>query len=195
MNRFAADVHFERGDCALLRRVAGQHQHPLRRARMWRLGSCVTSAKQGTSPSALFAYKRNGDARHAAANWFETAGSRVPPPDGAVGEGEEKASSRSAGCGRSCDMNSCDSGRRERRLRRRGRKANMRTRNLLRFIPGLSRLVRTLDARERESRLLTEECWRLCKPKPPPERTLADTPREADFTPAKNRPCRRTCRG
>jgi SAM-dependent methyltransferase len=37
----------------------------------------------------------------------------------------------------------------------------MRTRNLLHFIPGLSRLVRMLDARERESRLLTEECWRL----------------------------------
>jgi SAM-dependent methyltransferase len=37
----------------------------------------------------------------------------------------------------------------------------MRTRNLLRFIPGLSRLVRMLDARERESQLLTEECWRL----------------------------------
>ncbi len=37
----------------------------------------------------------------------------------------------------------------------------MRTRNLLRYVPGLSRLVRMLDARERESRLLTEECWRL----------------------------------
>jgi SAM-dependent methyltransferase len=37
----------------------------------------------------------------------------------------------------------------------------MRTRDLLRFVPGLSRLVRTLDARERESQLLTEECWRL----------------------------------
>lgn len=37
----------------------------------------------------------------------------------------------------------------------------MRTRDLLRFIPGLSRLTRALDARERESRLLTEECWRL----------------------------------
>lgn len=37
----------------------------------------------------------------------------------------------------------------------------MRTRDLLRFVPGLSRLTRALDARERESRLLTEECWRL----------------------------------
>lgn len=37
----------------------------------------------------------------------------------------------------------------------------MRTRDLLRFIPGLSRLVRSLDTRERESRLLTEECQRL----------------------------------
>src|SRR6476469_3715242 len=37
----------------------------------------------------------------------------------------------------------------------------MKTRNLLRFVPGLSRLVQMLDARERESRLLTEECWRL----------------------------------
>jgi 2-polyprenyl-3-methyl-5-hydroxy-6-metoxy-1,4-benzoquinol methylase len=37
----------------------------------------------------------------------------------------------------------------------------MRTRDLLRFVPGLSRLSRALDARERESRLLTEECWRL----------------------------------
>jgi SAM-dependent methyltransferase len=37
----------------------------------------------------------------------------------------------------------------------------MRTRNLLRLIPGLARLARVLDARERESRLLTEECWRL----------------------------------
>jgi len=37
----------------------------------------------------------------------------------------------------------------------------MRTRNLLRLVPGISRLVRLLDARERESRLLTEECWRL----------------------------------
>lgn len=37
----------------------------------------------------------------------------------------------------------------------------MRTRDLLRFIPGLSKLTRALDARERESRLLTEECWRL----------------------------------
>ena len=37
----------------------------------------------------------------------------------------------------------------------------MRTRDLLRFVPGLSRLVRSLDSRERESRLLTAECWRL----------------------------------
>ncbi len=37
----------------------------------------------------------------------------------------------------------------------------MRTRDLLRFVPGLNRLVRSLDSRERESRLLTEECWRL----------------------------------
>jgi SAM-dependent methyltransferase len=37
----------------------------------------------------------------------------------------------------------------------------MRTRDLLRFVPGLSRLVRSLDSRERESRLLTEECLRL----------------------------------
>ncbi len=37
----------------------------------------------------------------------------------------------------------------------------MRTRQLLRLVPGLSRLVRSLDSRERESRLLTEECWRL----------------------------------
>lgn len=39
----------------------------------------------------------------------------------------------------------------------------MRTRNLLRLIPGLARLARVLDARERESRLLTEECWRLAR--------------------------------
>jgi SAM-dependent methyltransferase len=37
----------------------------------------------------------------------------------------------------------------------------MRTRDLLRFVPGLGRLVRALDSRERESRLLTEECHRL----------------------------------
>lgn len=37
----------------------------------------------------------------------------------------------------------------------------MRTRDLLRFVPGLSRLVTSLDSRERESRLLTEECQRL----------------------------------
>ena len=37
----------------------------------------------------------------------------------------------------------------------------MRTRDLLRFVPGLGRLVRSLDSRERESRLLTEECQRL----------------------------------
>lgn len=37
----------------------------------------------------------------------------------------------------------------------------MRTRDLLRFVPGLSRLARALDSRERESRLLTEECQRL----------------------------------
>jgi SAM-dependent methyltransferase len=37
----------------------------------------------------------------------------------------------------------------------------MRKRALLRFVPGLSRLARTLDSRERESRLLTEECQRL----------------------------------
>lgn len=37
----------------------------------------------------------------------------------------------------------------------------MRTRDLLRFVPGLRRLVGQLDFRERESRLLTEECWRL----------------------------------
>lgn len=37
----------------------------------------------------------------------------------------------------------------------------MRTRDLLRFVPGLSRLVRSLDSRERESQLLTEECRRL----------------------------------
>lgn len=37
----------------------------------------------------------------------------------------------------------------------------MRTRDLLRFVPGLNRLVGQLDFRERESRLLTEECWRL----------------------------------
>jgi SAM-dependent methyltransferase len=37
----------------------------------------------------------------------------------------------------------------------------MKTRDLLRFVPGLSRLVRSLDFRERESRLLTAECWRL----------------------------------
>ena len=37
----------------------------------------------------------------------------------------------------------------------------MRTRDLLRFVPGLSKLVRALDARERESELLTEECRRL----------------------------------
>ena len=37
----------------------------------------------------------------------------------------------------------------------------MRTRDLLRFVPGLGRLVRSLDVRERESRLLTEECQRL----------------------------------
>ena len=37
----------------------------------------------------------------------------------------------------------------------------MRTRDLLRFVPGLSRLVRSLDSRERESRLLTAECRRL----------------------------------
>src|SRR5438874_1638071 len=37
----------------------------------------------------------------------------------------------------------------------------MRTRDLLRFVPGLSRLVRSLDTRERESQLLTEECRRL----------------------------------
>ncbi len=37
----------------------------------------------------------------------------------------------------------------------------MRTRQLLRLVPGLSKLVRALDSRERESKLLTEECWRL----------------------------------
>lgn len=37
----------------------------------------------------------------------------------------------------------------------------MQTRKLLRFIPGLSRLVQRLEARERESLLLTEECRRL----------------------------------
>lgn len=37
----------------------------------------------------------------------------------------------------------------------------MKTRDLLRFVPGLSQLVRSLDFRERESRLLTAECWRL----------------------------------
>jgi SAM-dependent methyltransferase len=37
----------------------------------------------------------------------------------------------------------------------------MRTRDLMRLVPGLSRLARALDARERESRLLTEECLRL----------------------------------
>jgi SAM-dependent methyltransferase len=37
----------------------------------------------------------------------------------------------------------------------------MQTRKLLRFVPGVARLVRMLDARERETRLLTEECWRL----------------------------------
>jgi SAM-dependent methyltransferase len=37
----------------------------------------------------------------------------------------------------------------------------MRTRDLLRFVPGLSRLVRSLDSREHEGRLLTEECLRL----------------------------------
>jgi SAM-dependent methyltransferase len=37
----------------------------------------------------------------------------------------------------------------------------MPTRDLLRFVPGLARLVRALDAREREGRLLTEECLRL----------------------------------
>lgn len=37
----------------------------------------------------------------------------------------------------------------------------MRTRDLLRFVPGIGRLVRALDSRERESRLLTEECHRL----------------------------------
>jgi SAM-dependent methyltransferase len=37
----------------------------------------------------------------------------------------------------------------------------MRTRNLLRFVPGLKKLVQLLDFRERESRLLTEECRRL----------------------------------
>jgi SAM-dependent methyltransferase len=37
----------------------------------------------------------------------------------------------------------------------------MRTRDLLRFVPGLSRLVSSLDSRERESQLLTEECRRL----------------------------------
>ncbi len=37
----------------------------------------------------------------------------------------------------------------------------MRTRDLLRFVPGLARLVQSLDSRERESRLLTAECWRL----------------------------------
>ena len=36
-----------------------------------------------------------------------------------------------------------------------------RFRDLLRFVPGLSRLVRSLDTRERESQLLTEECRRL----------------------------------
>jgi SAM-dependent methyltransferase len=37
----------------------------------------------------------------------------------------------------------------------------MRTRDLFRFVPGLARLVRSLDSRERESQLLTAECWRL----------------------------------
>ncbi|MDY3558676.1 class I SAM-dependent methyltransferase [Gemmata sp. JC673] len=37
----------------------------------------------------------------------------------------------------------------------------MRTRDLLRFVPGLSKLAHALTARERENRLLTEECWRL----------------------------------
>jgi SAM-dependent methyltransferase len=37
----------------------------------------------------------------------------------------------------------------------------MRARHLLSFVPGLSRLVRSLEARERENRLLTEECLRL----------------------------------
>jgi len=37
----------------------------------------------------------------------------------------------------------------------------MRTRDFLRFVPGLSWLVQLLDAHERQSRLLTAECWRL----------------------------------
>jgi SAM-dependent methyltransferase len=37
----------------------------------------------------------------------------------------------------------------------------MRKRDLLRYVPGLSRLVRSLDAHERHSRLLTAECRRL----------------------------------
>jgi SAM-dependent methyltransferase len=37
----------------------------------------------------------------------------------------------------------------------------MHARDLLRLIPGLSRLVSSLESHERQSRLLTAECWRL----------------------------------
>jgi SAM-dependent methyltransferase len=57
----------------------------------------------------------------------------------------------------------------------------MRTRNLLRLIPGLARLARVLDARERESRLLTEECWRLAHEN---HRLKAATGERAARTPA-----------
>ncbi len=56
----------------------------------------------------------------------------------------------------------------------------MRTRDLLRIVPGLSRLVRTLDSRERESRLLTEECRRLANENhrlKAPSRTKRTAPR------------------
>lgn len=56
----------------------------------------------------------------------------------------------------------------------------MRTRDLLRVVPGLSRLVRSLDARERESRLLTAECRRLAdenhRLKPPAVRRVTRAP-------------------
>jgi SAM-dependent methyltransferase len=57
----------------------------------------------------------------------------------------------------------------------------MRTRDLLRFVPGLKRLVRSLDSRERETRLLTEECHRLAIEN---HRLKAAAPRARIRTPA-----------
>ena len=58
----------------------------------------------------------------------------------------------------------------------------MRTRDLLHFVPGLSRLARSLDARERESRLLAEECRRLAHENSPPQGGRA-APRRAPRPP------------